>query len=192
MKYITTSDPFYSERLEKMVRFSYGNFGLELGIPKATIHLKATTPDKDGITWAEEREQYFKTVRTDVKKKLAKKEVQKEIKRNTLIDNSETMITQMTEQVTAFFDKFKLKVDDQGNVLELPFDSTEIISLIKALEMAKKNYAKLIDLIDTGSKKIIFNINVPPRMLTAEGRDYVSDLINNPKKIVDAEFEVEE
>lgn len=191
--YITTTDPFYSERQEKMVPFSYRNLEIELGIPRPTIHVRSTTPNEKGETWVDERNKYFDVVREGVQERLSKLQINKDVKKKELVDSTEKMMAKINHQITAFFDRYSKLIDDEGNDNPLPFDSTEIISLIKAFETMKKNYAQLIDLIDTGKKTIIFNINVPvsKEYLTDAGIEYITGIRNDPKKIIDAECEVE-
>lgn len=184
--FITWPDPFNSELpkiLGKTLPFTYFNFGREFGIIKSTIHLRATTLDSDGVTWASERLKYFRRVQKKVQDKQLTKDVNKEEKRKKLVDSTENLITNMSKQIDKFFKDNK----------EIPFETDELTSFIKAFEIVKKNYAKLINLIDTGgTKQIIFNINVPvtAEFLTQAGVEYVEKM-RGSKQIIDVECEVE-
>ena len=179
---------------------SGNNFAAKWQIPKATLHLKATTPNERGRTWWDDREEHQKKVADRVDNALVKDKVEAKLE---LIRRDEKIMDLV-------YDKLLFQLESDAFFIE----NEDVAEFLKIYMKYKESYAKLQEIITDvgGSKKIVYNIvllidwlndegkevikkkyidEIPINYLNAKGRDFAKDRIDNPSKILEDAVEID-
>ena len=178
--FITNTDPTYN--MKKCAE--------KFGIPRNTLHdvirrdkEKFEKGDADGRDWFADRQKN----RQAIMQKVINRNIESTAKvKISMINDNLELVAEGSDILRQFMDDVR-----DGNIEVKASDYT---SLLNAITRVQKFIAEMSGFLNKGAgeRKIVFNINVPVEYLTPEGRKYVKELMDNPAKIEDVEYEVED
>lgn len=159
---------------------SFGHLANKLGVPRSSFHRHATKRNEStGKTWMEERQD----IQSQVAQKTISKLVDKRaLEKNQLIRRDWKRLDMLDQKLQKFIESEDFEVNEEN----LKF-------LLEAYEKIKMNYAKMQEFINKSASgnQFKFNINVPLKYVTAEGRRWLSRAVDNPvQNIVDGDYEI--
>ena len=158
---------------------TYAKLAKQLGVPQTSFerHSKFINPNT-GKNWWQERKEHHQQVSTDVQKHLIQTQTEQRIE---LIDRDTKRLDTMSKKLNDYIESEAFEVNEEN-----------LKYMLDAYEKIKMNYAKLLDIIrdSGGSKAYRFNINIPLKYVTAEGRAWLAKIMENPvSNILEGDFE---
>jgi hypothetical protein len=159
---------------------SFAHLSKVLGVPKSTFHLKSTKINPaTGRDWFADRN-----------------EIQKKVMKNTI----DTLVNKKSIERQRLIERDWKRLDCLNNKLQKFIESEDFIVnqenlkyMLEAYEKIKMNYAKLQEFIRESSKgnNFKFNINVPLKYITAEGRKWLAKTVENPiENMIEGDYEI--
>ena len=148
----------------------------KLGVSKSAFDRHAKQVGPNGKNWWQERDEMQKQINSEVTQSLVKSQRDERL---ALIKNAKGRKKLIDTKVDEFLKSEKFDVTDEN-----------LIKLLDATQKLGNDIAKLSGVIDGGNKAYTFNLNVPPKYLTMEGRQWARKQLDNPSSaILEADFE---
>lgn len=151
-----------------------------LGVPRSSLgrHVREKNP-RTGRDWYEERKHIYNEVQTTISKDIQESKIEQQ---KFIQHQSGRMFSILSKRVLEYLEN-----------PEFEANSANLKILMDSLEKVRMSYAKLIGAEGTGGKGVTmkFNINVPPKYITPEGREWLKRQVENPtQNVVNADYEI--
>ena len=147
-----------------------------LGTSKSSLDRYRKEQDANGRNWDQQREAIYNKIVDNVQESIV--ETQSKYKKS-LIEKTITRKELIDKKIDLFLNTENFQVNEEN-----------LKHLLEISEKIGMNLAKYLQLVEGKYKSgPTFNLNVPPKFLTAEGRRWVERQMNNPSSAIDADFE---